>query len=96
MTVTATSFMRDRKEFASAGPQLVTSTLAEAATRISAAEWGTAYDTAHSLMTAHLLWSSPFGSSMRLEGGSEASKSRYLEEFERLRLERIPRIMVLR
>jgi hypothetical protein len=96
MAVTSTTFLRANPEFAAAGAQLVVAKLAEAALRINAADWGTAYDLAHSLMTAHLLWSSPFGSSMRLDGGSDAGRSRYLEEFERLRLERLPRMLVLR
>ena len=75
---------------------LVKSALDQAAPRVDVAVWGNAYDVAHSLMTAHLLWSSPFGASMRLDGDTAAGRSRYLEEFERLRLERVPRMLVLR
>lgn len=96
MAVTAETFMRARQEFVPAGEALVAETLAEAATRLSSESWGNSYDNALSLMTAHLLWSSPFGAGMRLDGGGEATTSRYLQELERLRVERIPRIMVLR
>lgn len=96
MAITVEAFVRARPEFESAGEALVAETLAQAAVRISSDSWGTGYDNAHSLMTAHLLWTSPFGASMRLDGASDAGRSRYLEEFERLRLERIPRMMVLR
>ncbi len=96
MAITVASFLRDRPEFEAAGEALVKATLDQAALRISAGSWGTGYDSAHGLMTAHLLWTSPFGASMRLDGDGSAGRSRYLEEFERLRLELIPRIMVLR
>jgi len=95
MAVTSASFVRDRPEFATASPQLITSTLAVASLRVSATEYGDAYDAALSLVTAHLLWESPFGASMRLDGGGEDNESRYLKELRLLRLERIPRMAVL-
>ncbi len=89
-------FLRRFPEFESAGEQLVTSNLAEAAARISGGEFpGTTSDVALGYLAAHLLWSSPFGASMRLDSAGEELTSRYWAEFERLRLERVPRIIVL-
>jgi len=68
--------------------------LDEAARQLSEDAWGDHYDDAHSLVAAHLLWNSPLGSTMRLDGGSEDSSGRYLKQFERLRLAVIPRMMV--
>jgi hypothetical protein len=94
MAFNAATFIRERPEFASAGAQLVTSTSLLAAKRVSAAEYGDAYDNALALMTAHLLWDSPFGASMRRDGGAAAA-SPYLTELANLRVERVPRILVL-
>jgi hypothetical protein len=94
MTITAETFVRDKPEFESAGEALVTATIALAAPRVSADQYGDAYDDAHTLMTAHLLWDSPFGASMRRDGGTDA-ESPYVTELKALRLERVPRMMVL-
>lgn len=95
MALDAVKFIRERKEFESAGPELVTSTIADARLRVSADEYGAAYEDALSLMTAHLLWESPFGVSMRLDGGSDHTESRYSLELRHLKLERVPRMAVL-
>lgn len=95
MALLTATFIRERPEFGSAGTQLVTSTIADARLRVSAAEYGDAYDDALSLMTAHLLWESPFGCSMRLDGGGADNESRYLKELRHLKLERVPRMGVL-
>lgn len=96
MTVTAESFVRERPEFESAGEALVKAALDEAALELDATAWGSTYDTAHSLLTAHKLWSSPFGVSMRLDGGNDQDASRYSAQLATLQVKRIPRIMVLR
>jgi hypothetical protein len=95
MALTVAQFMRDRQEFASAGAQLVKSAMDEATRELDATAWGNVYDTALSLLTAHKLWSSPFGASMRLDGGSESDSSRYSMQLATLQVKRIPRIMVL-
>lgn len=87
--------MLARPEFSSAGTQLVAAAIAEAAREIDAGAWGNVYDTALSLLTAHKLWSSPFGASMRLDGAGEDDSSRYSAQLATLRLARIPRITVL-
>jgi hypothetical protein len=94
MALTPAIFIRDRPEFRSAGTQMVASMMVDAAKRVSAAEYGDSYDQALALMTAHLLWDSPFGASMRRDGGADAA-SPYLTELANLRLERVPRILVL-
>lgn len=76
-------------EFSSASDGLVTATLADAALRVDDDAFGTSYDMAHGLMAAHLLWASPFGSGMRLDGDTEADSSRYLVEFRRLTREKV-------
>jgi hypothetical protein len=95
MALTAATFMQERPEFESAGTQLVVATMADAALRVSAAEFGAKYDDALSLMTAHLLWTSPFGCSMRLDGGGDDNTSRYLTELRALTRENVPRMAVL-
>jgi hypothetical protein len=93
---TASKFVYERPEFQGAGAHLVTAAMDEAARELSEADWGNVYYTALSLLTAHKLWASPFGSSMRLEGGGEEKGSRYLTQLGELQVKRIPRIMVLR
>ena len=96
MAITAAEFMLSRPEFASAGTQLVAEALADAVSKVDPTTWGNQTDKAVSLLAAHSLWSSPFGASMRLDGDSEETESRYLAEYARLRLARVPRILVLR
>lgn len=94
--MTPAEFLLRFPEFASAGTALVTANIAEAAARISGGEFpGATSDVAIGYLAAHLLWVSPFGSSMRLDSAGEELTSRYWAEFERLRLERVPRIIVL-
>lgn len=81
-------------EFASSSPGLVEAKLLEAESQISRTAFGDQYDTAHGYLTAHLLWSSPYGAGMRLEGGGESTESRYLRSFNALRLATVPRIIV--
>jgi len=88
-------FRTNYPEFNSASDSLVTAKLADAALRVNSDAFGTSYDMAHGLMTAHLLWSSPFGASMRRDGGNDDEDSRYRLEFGRLRLEVVPRVVVL-
>ena len=94
--MTSAEFVRRFPEFASAGASLVMAALTEASARVeSGAFTTTTREIACGYYAAHLLWSSPFGSSMRLDGAGEELASPYLGEFERLRLERVPRILVL-
>lgn len=94
--MTSAEFLRRFPEFQSAGVQLVVEKLTEAAARLSAEAFtAPSLDVAQGYLAAHLLWSSPFGASMRLDGAGEELTSPYWAEFERLRMERVPRVMVL-
>jgi hypothetical protein len=94
--VTSAEFLRRFPEFDSAGPSLVVAKLTEASARLSGDAFVTpSLDLAQGYLAAHLLWSSPFGASMRLDGAGEELASPYWGEFERLRLERVPRVIVL-
>lgn len=94
MALDAPTFIRQRPEFESAGTSLVRDAIADAALRVSLDEFGTRYDDALSLMAAHLLWDSPFGASMRRDGGQDAA-SPYLVELRALTRENVPRMAVL-
>lgn len=96
MPLTAVQLMQARPEFASAGVQLVAAMIAEATLELDSGTWGRNYDTAVSLLAAHKLWASPFGSSLRLDGGGDLKSSRYTEQLEALRVARVPRMTVLR
>lgn len=89
------TFLRQRPEFETAPHGMVVGALAEAAIRTSAADWGTAYETALAYTAADILWTSPYGVAMRLDGGDTAEVSRYRTKLAAMRLERIPRVMVL-
>lgn len=88
------TFVRRNPEFDTASDQLVREKLAEAELRLDASAWGSVYEKALEYMTADLLWKSPFGVSMRQDGNDKAV-SYYEEKFAELRMERIPRVMVL-
>lgn len=62
---------------------LVEACLEETATRIDASVFGSRYDEAHGALTAHELWSSAFGVSLRADGGGDGSK--YLEHFNSIK-----------
>lgn len=80
-------------EFKQTGDADVQIKLAEAARRISSDAFGDRYDDAHGLMAAHLLWISPFGATMRLDG--DAGGSRYAAEFAELRSETVTSILAV-
>jgi hypothetical protein len=88
------TFVRQNPEFESASEGLVAAKITEAASRLDTGAWGSGYEKALEYMTADLLWKSPFGVAMRQDGADKAV-SYYEEKFEALRLERIPRVMVL-
>lgn len=78
-------------EFRTAADDLVQTILDEAALRVDAQAWGAKLDVAHGYLAAHLLASSPYGKSLRLEGAEE----RYLSLLDELRAETVPGILVL-
>jgi hypothetical protein len=64
---------------------LVEQTLAEVASKLDSAVFGERYDEAHGALTAHTLWSSAFGVSLRLDGSGDGGKSKYWEQYEAIR-----------
>lgn len=81
-------------EFEPVLDQVVQSKLDQAAERLDAAIYGRLYDQAHEHLAAHLIVTSPFGHSARLEADQDGT-SLYWPEFERIRKLVAPRVMVI-
>lgn len=92
--MTFAAFIIAYPEFAPAGRSIIEAKLAEAAGRVSEEAFGSNYDTAHGLLTAHLLWISPHGATMRKDGDGNQIESRYAIEFAELRQEVVPSMLV--
>lgn len=60
---------------------LVEQTLAEVLAKLDASVFGSRLDEAHGALTAHTLWASPFGLSLRGDSDSP-SKSKYLDHYK--------------
>ena len=83
-------------EFDPTSEPLVQAALDEAALSVDVTVYGQKYDAAHGALAAHLLWSGAFGTTTRLDGDNEPeSKSRYWQEFSRIRREVAPRMLVI-
>ena len=83
-------------EYSNTSQELVEGALAEAGRGISTEVYGTRFDDAQGLRAAHILWSSPFGTTTRLDGDKDPeTRSRYWELFTAIRNEVAPRMMVL-
>jgi hypothetical protein len=83
-------------EFATSSDALAQSGLDEAALSVDPNVYGQKFDAAHGAFAAHLLWTGVHGASIRLDGDSKPDeKSRYWEEFARLRREVAPRFWVI-
>lgn len=93
--MTPAQFLASFPEFESASQSLITAKLLEAGATCGVDAYGSTVSVAVGYYAAHLLWTSPFGVSMRLDGNGEDIPSRYLLELERLRLAVVPRIIVL-
>lgn len=92
------AFIVASEEFDTAPPALVQAMLDEAALELTQAttDWGAMLNTAHRLLTAHKLWSSPFGATMRLDnGGEKEPTSRYWQQFTELQERALFPILVL-
>lgn len=77
---------RDRfPEFDETTSELVAATLAEAALEISSETYGAEWDAAHGLLTAHKLWSSPFGITLRMDGDPPDGSSKYKKAFDSIK-----------
>ena len=94
--MTAAEFIANYPSFASTSDELITAKLGLAAQRVDPVIWGSRYNAGLAALAAHLLWTDPFGTTTRLDGGGDAKTSRYLEEFRAMVRELgIPRFMVL-
>lgn len=81
-------------EFSTVSDEVVEQRLSQAADRLDRAIYGRHYDAAHELLTAHLIVTSPFGHSARLDGDQEGN-SLYWPEYVRIRKLVAPRVMVI-
>lgn len=85
------SFRIRYPEFARADDTLVQAHLDEAEGGLDPAVYGTRFDEAHGLLTAHTLSISPFGRALRQEGDEE---SLYLNRYMAVRRAMVPRMIV--
>lgn len=99
MAITADSFVGLFSEFDRIDPAVITQWLAIAYGRCDAVLYNTRLDEAVGLLTAHLIWNSPSGNSLRLDGDQgdkPRRKSRYWAEFCQVRRELGLGFMVVR
>ena len=81
--MTRREFLRRYPEFESDSTEPVASTLAEVENELVRDDFGEQFDAAHGALTAHRLWASPFGVSLRQEGESDY-ESKYLCQFNQI------------
>lgn len=82
-------------EFDQTGEDQLPLVLAETARAIDATIYGSRFDDAHGALTAHALWLSPFGVTLRLDVDPEPPlRSSYWDKFARIRREVTPRFLV--
>ncbi len=94
------TFRTRAPEFATAPDGLVQAMLDEAALELTTVgDWGALYDIAHRLLASHKLWASPFGATMRLDGGGSGGdkepESRYAVQLADLHTKAFLRAMVI-
>lgn len=77
MVMSLATFRTTYREFNEQPDPYVQAKLDEALRNTAVTAWGTFADDAQGLKAAHLLWSSPFGSTMRDDEGHELTDSRY-------------------
>lgn len=82
MAVTTASFLVRFPEFAAVDPAVIARVLADSASEVNDAVFGTLTDKAIELRAAHALAISPYGQNARLEG--DTTNTTYGAEFERL------------
>jgi len=92
--MTLEAFLVEYPEFEGVSYDLVQAKLNASARTVSATAFGDAYDDAHGLWAAHLLWTSEHGSTMRQEGGDQNPTSRYLDAFRALERKKASRWVV--
>ena len=94
--MTPTEFTDIYPSFKTTSDELIIAKLGLAAQRVDPLVWGSRYNAGVAALAAHLLWTEPFGTTTRLDGGGESTTSRYLEEFRAMVRELgVPKFMVL-
>lgn len=94
--MTRAEFVARYPEFSERSDEILDGALADAAAALSSETFGSSYDRAQGLRAAHLLWTSQFGTTTRLDGDKDPeTKSRYWQEYKRLEREVVPRAIVL-
>lgn len=61
---------------------LASACLAEAAAEIDSTVYGARFDEAHGALTAHKLWTSAFGVTLRQDGSGAPGESKYLQQYK--------------
>lgn len=87
MALTAASFIGLYSEFERIDQAVITQWLAIAYGRCDASLYSARLDEAVGMLTAHLIWNSPSGNSLRLDNEQPEKKSRYWREFVQVRRE---------
>jgi hypothetical protein len=91
--MTSAAFLTLYPQFSVVDPAQVQATLDEVALGIDATVYGTRFDAAHGALTAHELFISPAGLSLRGES-AQTDTSDYLKKFQRIRREVSPKFAV--
>lgn len=89
------AFLVRYPEFENSADELIEAALAEALLSLNECVYGSKRDAAQGALAAHLLWTGPTGVTLRLDGDKPSNeKSRYWQEYVRLRREVAPRFLV--
>lgn len=93
--MTRTTFVNLYPAFSPTDPDVVDAFLAEVLLGLDPNVYGNRLDAAHGALTAHELWKSPAGTSLRSET-ADLDTSDYLRKFQRIRREVTTPFAVLR
>lgn len=85
--MTYATFIAERPEFDQVSQTIIEATITQAENLVGETAYGDAYETALSLMTAHLLALAPFGEPMRLEIDGQPT-STYLIQLNMIKRQR--------
>lgn len=90
------TFKAEYPEFSTQSDPNIQGALNDAASRLAAAEWGDRYDLVVGLLAADSLWNSPFGATMRQDGGDKSDKKAnfYYEQYETVLAETVLPMLV--
>lgn len=84
--MTPAAFITRYPEFETTDPDLVSAVLAEVGFGLDPTVYGLRFDAAHGALTAHRLWMSPAGVSLRGDS-TQTDTSDYLKAFQQVRRE---------